>query len=242
MTVLAGSRAASAALVAAIGLAHAHLGRVVSAMTEEQVAEPSRLPGWSRGHDVAHLTELAAAVTRQIEAARAGELVEVYEGGRPARDAAIEARAPASAQAHERSLRRATAEIGVLLASLAPADWDLPVRYRDGVVRTVVQAWWREVEIHTVDLDLGAEPDGWSEAFCAQTVEFLAPRVPAGTTLVLEAPDGWVRELGAGAGSGVRRVVRGERTDLVAWLAGREPVHPVRADDDGALPALDPWP
>ena len=238
MTVVAASRAASAALVTAIGLAHARLGRVVAALTEEQVAEPSRLPGWSRGHVLAHLTELAAAVTRQIEAARAGELVEVYDGGRPARDAAIEARAPESAEGHERSLRRATAGIGVLLASLAPADWDLPVRYRDAVVRTVVQAWYREVEIHTVDLDLGADSDGWSELFCDQTVEFLAPRVRAGTTLVLEASDGWTRELGTGA----RRVVRGARTDLVAWLAGRDPMRPVRTDDGEPLPELDPWP
>jgi len=238
MTVVAASRAANGALVAAIGLAHARLGGVVAALTDAQVAQPSRLPGWSRGHVLAHLTELAAAVTRQIEAARAGELVEVYEGGRPARDAAIEAGAGASAEGHQRSLRRATAGIGVLLTSLVPADWDLPVRYRDGVVRTIVRAWWREVEIHTVDLDLGADSDAWSELFCDQTVEFLAPRAPAGTTLVLEASDGWARELGDGA----RRVLRGERTDLVAWLAGREPVHPVRADDGGALPALDPWP
>ena len=239
MTVAEPVRSTRVELVTAIRRAHTELGAVLGPLTDAQVTAPSRLPGWSRGHVLAHLAGLGSAVTRQVEHARRGEGVELYQGGRPARDAAIEAGAPASAAHHVRTLRQRMARIDTLLAGLTPADWELPVRFRDGVVAAMVLAWWREVEIHLTDLDLGRGSDGWSQEFCDHAIEFLAARVPAGTLLVLESPDGWVRELGAGD----RRVVRGARTDLVAWLAGREPVRPVRFADDGAgLPLLGSWP
>ena len=108
------------------------------------------------------------------------------------------------------------------------------MRYRDGIVLDRVLAWWREVEIHTTDLDLGCSSDSWSERFCDHLVDHLAalPERTPGTCLVLQAP-GWVREVGTGA----PRIVRGQRTDLVAWLAGRNPVRPVSGD----LPLLAPW-
>lgn len=226
------------ALVAAIRRGHERLGGAIEPLTDAQIAEPSRLPGWSRGHVLAHLDGLAAAVARQVVFARRGELVDFYDGGRAARDAAIEVAAPAPASEHIRSLRVATQRLDALLAGLAPADWDRPVRFRDAVVLAVVLAWWREVEIHLTDLGLGPDSGTWSAAFCDHLVEFLAPRVPAGTALVLEAPDGWSRALGAGS----PRTVRGDRSDLAAWLAGRAPVGSVRAADGGDLPRLDPWP
>ena len=239
MTAAGPVRSTRSEVVTAIRRVHTQLGAVLGSLTDAQVAAPSRLPGWSCGHVLAHLAGLGSAVTRQVEHARRGEGVDLYQGGRPARDAAIEAGAPASAAHHARTLRQRMARIDVLLVGLTPADWDLPVRFRDGVVAAMVLAWWREVEIHLTDLGLGPGSDGWSEGFCDRAIEFLAERVPAGTLLVLEAPDGWVRALGAGD----RRVVRGARTDLVAWLAGREPVRPLRSADDGAgLPLLSSWP
>ncbi|RYV49473.1 maleylpyruvate isomerase family mycothiol-dependent enzyme [Pengzhenrongella frigida] len=225
-------------LVVAIRRAHERLGGAIEPLTDAQVGQPSRLPGWSRGHVLAHLDGLAAAIARQIDCARRGELVDFYDGGRPARDAAIEAGASAPAAEHVHALRVATERIDALLAGLAPADWDRPVRFRDGVVLSVALAWWREVEIHLVDLDLGPDSDEWSAELCDHLVDFLATRVPAGSRVVLEAPDGWRRDLGAGAA----RTVRGDRADLTAWLAGREPVRAIRAADGDHLPRLDPWP
>jgi len=225
-------------LVIAIRRAHARLGGAIEPLTDPQVAVPSRLPGWSRGHVLAHLTGVGFAAARQVEFARRGAFVDLYDGGRPARDAAIEAGASAPAAAHVRALRLATERIDALLVGLAPADWDRPVRFRDGVVRDMVLAWWREIEIHLTDLDVGPDSDGWSAGFCNHLADFLAARVAPGTCLVLEAPDGWACELGAGE----PRIVRGACTDLVAWLAGRDPVRPVRAGDGGELPQLGPWP
>ena len=235
-------------LVAAIRRTHERLGGAVEPLTDAQVFAPSRLPGWSRGHVLAHLISLAAAAARQISAAHRGELVDFYDGGRAGRDAEIEAGSTAGAAEQVRALRRATERLDELLAGLAPADWDRPVRFRNEVVFSMALAWWRETEIHLTDLDLGPDSDSWSAELCDHLVDFLAVRAPAGTSLVLRAPDGWARVLAAGAGT--TRVVRGSRTDLVAWLAGRDLVRPVvldTADPDadingGPLPALAPWP
>lgn len=221
-------------LVTAIRSAHARLGGAIEPVTGAQVVAPSRLPGWSRGHVLAHLAGVGGAAARQVGLARRGVLVDLCDGGRPARDAAIEAGARASAAALVVALRIQTERIDELLASLAPADWDRPVPCRDQLVLDRVLAWWREVEVHTTDLDLGCSSDSWSARFCDHLVDHLAalPERTSGTHLVLQAP-GWVREVG----TGTPRIVRGQRTDLVAWLAGRDPVRPV----DGDLPLLAPW-
>ncbi len=226
-------------LVTAILRAHSRLGGAIEPLTDAHVRAPSLLPDWSRGHVLAHISGIGAAAARQLEYARRGEQVDVYDGGRPARDAAIEAAAPAPAADHVHAVHRATERVEQALTALAPADWSRPVRYRDGVVRDMALAWWREIEIHTTDLDLGLDAAGWSGVLCEHLTDFLAERVPAGTRLVLASPDGWERVLGAGA---TPVVVRGSRTDLVAWLAGRKSPQPVRADDGAQLPILDPWP
>jgi maleylpyruvate isomerase len=230
------------ALVTAIRRTHERLGGAVGSLTDAQVLAPSLLPGWSRGHVLAHLISLGAAAARQISAARRGELVDFYDGGRAGRDAAIEAGATALAAEQVRALRQATERIDELLAGLAPVDWDRPVRFRNEDVHAMALAWWRETEIHLTDLDLGPDSDSWPAELCDHLTDFLGSRVPAGTVLVLEAPDGWSRELGQAGGAAAPRVVRGARSDLAAWLAGREPVRPVLDGTGGPLPELGPWP
>ncbi|MFF3768228.1 hypothetical protein ACFYYR_29675 [Streptomyces sp. NPDC001922] len=79
---------------------------------------------------------------------------------------------------------------------------------------------------------------GWSRAFCAHALDFLAPRAPEGGLTLVAADGPEVRGLGAGE----RPVtVRGALADLTAWLAGRVPEGPVDAEP-GPLPGLRPWP
>jgi maleylpyruvate isomerase len=90
---------------------------------------------------------------------------------------------------------------------------------------------WREVGIHTRDLDLG--PVTWSPEFCAHVIDFLSVRVPEGIRLTLDAGDDrWT------IGDGEDVTVTGSPTDLTAWLAGREPEGPITGDK----PELKPWP
>lgn len=132
-------------------------------------------------------------------------------------------------------------------SAVGPKDWRRPVRYRDGDLVTVLLSWWRELEIHTADAELGSGPSGWSREFCAHVLDHLGRRAPEGVALELVAtdrpggPDGsggtgrWVH----GTGEPVR--VRGALTDLAAWLAGREPRGALDFPDSGR-PLLRPWP
>lgn len=216
---------------------------VLGRLTDADVAGPSRLPGWTRGHVLAHLAGVGAGAARQLEHARAGRLVDFYDGGRPGRDAAIEAGAGASADVHARDVLAAALRVESALAALGPQDWAAPTRYRDEPATAVAQVWLRELAIHLVDLDVGIGTDAWSPAVLDQLVRFLAARVPAGLLLVL-VPGAGASRWELGDGEPVR--VHGERADdLVAWLAGREPSAPVTAERDGepvSLPELGPWP
>lgn len=236
------SLASERVLVADIVQLRERLERVLDRLTDEQVTAPSLLPGWTRGHVLAHIAGIGSALARQLERARAHRSVELYDGGRPGRAAAIEAGAGASAEAHARSVRTAALRVEAAIAGLAPTQWELPTNDRGGMVVTAVEAWWRELAVHATDLDLGVTSAAWSPELLDHLVEHLAPCVPEGTFLVLVPDDGASRwEIGQGAE--VR--VHGRASDLVAWLARRGPVGAVTAQAGGAptaLPELGPWP
>ncbi|WP_308012145.1 maleylpyruvate isomerase family mycothiol-dependent enzyme [Actinacidiphila acidipaludis] len=225
-----------AALQSALTAGQDRLRALLPALTEEEVRGPSTLPGWTRGHVLSHIEGVGLALARQARYARRGRLIDVYDGGRPARDAAIEAGHRRSALQFTSALAAALDEVEASWAAVEPGDWERPVRYRDGVLLDAGLAWWRELEIHTVDLELGPSGADWSPEFCAHAVEFLAARVPEGVRLTWSTPDGAPDHT---FGSGAPVAVTGTLTDLVAWLAGRHPRNPPAGDP---LPRLGPWP
>ena len=229
-----------AALQRALAAGQDRLRTLLPALTEEAVRAPSPLPGWSRGHVLSHLEGVGLALARQARYARRGALIEVYDGGRPARDAAIEAGHRRGAPQFTTALAAAMDEVEASWAALGPDDWTRPVRYRDGVLLDAGLAWWRELEIHTVDLDLGPAFADWSPEFCAHVLDFLAVRIPQGVRLTLSAPEsGTDGEPVFAHGSGSPVKVTGTPQDLAAWLAGRHPSAPLAGDP---LPQLGPWP
>ncbi|MFC6090483.1 maleylpyruvate isomerase family mycothiol-dependent enzyme [Saccharothrix lopnurensis] len=207
--------------------AHAGLAVLIGDLTDAGVAEPSALPGWTRGHVLAHVEGVTVAMARQAE--HEGTVVEVYPGGQAARDGAIEAGAGRSADGHRAAIAAAVDRLAAAWAGVR--DWGAPVRYRGGTLVDTASAVWREVEVHARDLDLGAVE--WSPEFCGHTIGFLAARVPDGVRLVLS---GGGREWVLGEGEEFR--LTGSPADLTAWLAGREPAGEVV----GPRPELGPWP
>jgi maleylpyruvate isomerase len=204
--------------ISRVRAAHARIAGLLDGFADEQARADSALPGWSRGHVVTHLAELSRAFVRQAEYARAGRTVEIYDGGRPGRDAAIEAKAGRPAAELRTDLLDAQAALELAWHDLTDADWARPILYRDGVLLDTAFAKWRETEIHAADLDLGYRSTDWSEELCDYLIGFLAPRLPEGVPLTVAA--------------------QGELTDVVAWLAGREPI----GELTGSLPELGPWP
>jgi maleylpyruvate isomerase len=230
-------------LLAALRAAAEGIHHEIGGLGEDSVAAPSELPGWTRGHVLAHLEGISVALARQAELARRNEQADLYDGGKAARDRAIDTGARASAEVHRRRTGAAVDRAVAAFAALGPAEWDLPVRFRDGVVRDAGLALWRELVVHRSDLGTGCTQQEWTAAFCLHLVDFLAPRVPEGQVFVLRPAGGEQIRVGGGSDA---VVLAGRLQDLAAWLAGRPVSHgAVRAEREGRavpLPELGPWP
>lgn len=203
-------------------------------LDDASVTEPSRLPGWTRGHVLAHLSRNADALVNVLE-------------GRPmyvsahARDAGIERDAPRSLDVQLADLRDSAA--GFQAEGAAPADWSRTVELRNGVTDSASRVpfrRWVEVELHHVDLGIGYELEDLPAEFTQREINFLAarfrghPDVPA---LLIEEDDG--RRIPTGRPEGAPITVTGRQAELLGWLSGRRDGSGLSVKD-GVLPALPP--
>ena len=216
---------------------------IAAKLTEQDIKAPSELPGWTRGHVLAHICGIANAMARQLEFAARSESVELYDGGFEGRTRAIDMAAGHSLAEHradvDKSLERAMRAFG----SLDAAGWREPITYRGGVVFDGGLALWRELVMHATDLGTGRGPETWSRPFCEHLFDFLSARVPEGQRFVLQPLGLPGRVIGGG---GKSTVISGMLTDIAAWLAGRTPslgsLRATAAADGVDLPELLPWP
>ena len=212
-------------------------------LTQDDVPAPSELPGWTRGHVLAHLTGIANAMARQLEFAARGETVELYDGAHEGRTKAIEMAAGHSLDEHRSDLDAALDRALRAFDALDDAGWQVPIAYRGGVVLDGGLALWRELVIHASDLGAGPGPETWSRQFCEHLFDFLSARVPEGQRFVLQPLGLQPVTIGAGGRS---TVISGMVTDIAAWLAGREPslgsLRASAAADGVDLPELLAWP
>ncbi|MFF0114710.1 maleylpyruvate isomerase family mycothiol-dependent enzyme [Streptomyces prasinus] len=206
-----------------------------SALDNAAVTKESRLPGWTRGHVLAHLARNADALVNVLE-------------GRPmyvsaaARDADIERDAPRPLDVQLADVRESAARFQE--AGAVPADWSRTVELRNGVTDRADRLpfrRWIEVELHHVDLGIGYELEDLPADFTEREIGFLAARfeghrdVP---TTRLTTPDGRIRTTGGGA-PGDPVTVGGPAAELLGWLAGRRDGSALTVTS-GTLPALPP--
>ncbi|MEV5984238.1 maleylpyruvate isomerase family mycothiol-dependent enzyme [Streptomyces sp. NPDC052051] len=197
-------------------------------------AESSRLPGWTRGHVLAHLARNADALVNVLE-------------GRPmytsaqARDADIERDASRPLDVQLADLRESAARFQA--AGAAPADWTRTVELRNGVTDAAARVpfrRWAEVALHHVDLGIGYELEDLPEEFVLREIDFLAARFSGHKdlpTIGLAATGDQVWTTGGGEGGSV--AVRGAAPELLGWLAGRRDGTALKAGG-GPLPTLPP--
>lgn len=121
------------------------------------VAAPSRLPGWTKGHVLTHVARGGDGHARILVGAAEGQVVTQYEGGPEGRAAEIESGASRPARQQLDDLRRSIWRLESLWATttwegrgIAPSGAEIPLRELP-FLRT------REVAIHHVDLDVGDE-------------------------------------------------------------------------------------
>jgi maleylpyruvate isomerase len=215
----------------------------VDQLEDADLRQPSRLPGWTRGHVLSHIARNADGLVNLVTWARTGVETPMYAGGREGRAAAIEAGSgrhigdlrldlDASAERLLGAFAGLPAEaLGreVAFSSGASAyGWELPL------MRV------REVEIHHVDLDSGYTPAHWSPGFVARTLDQLAPQFRDRgdcPVALLSATDSAGRWQVADDGP----TLSGAGSALLAWLTGRSPGDGLRLDSSGPVPPAPRW-
>jgi maleylpyruvate isomerase len=242
-----------AELALAAAAAHQRMWASASRMTDDSCSAPSLLPGWSRGHVLAHWAGNADGQTRMLQAAMRGEVAAQYPGGDAQRAADIETGAARPVPLILQDVRAAIDRVEDAWRRMPPEAWSQPTGARIGQRPAWKSVWarWRETEIHHVDLDAGYTHDHWPAEF----VSLMLPRVVStlDTRLTDKAAvrvqtDGrqWTMASTAAAASDDPVIVRGPASAVLCWLTGR-PV-PATADLTASrsgqpcpLPQLRPW-
>lgn len=222
--------------VAAVGDATDSLLTALALLDDDALARPSLLPGWSRGHVVAHLARNADALCNVLH-------------GRPmyvsaeSRNADIERDAHRSLATHLDDLSDSADRLEQLFAGLSETDWQRTVELRNGVTDRAASLpfrRWMEVELHHTDLGIGYTVEDCPTVFLDREVANMATRfsehrdIPE--AIELRAEDG--RSWRTGATGDEPVVVVGRIAALVGWLTGRTSGAGLSAS--AALPALPP--
>lgn len=215
-----------------------YLSTAVERLDDGELAGPSRLPGWTRAHVVAHLARNADALINLLTWARTGVETPMYPSVE-SRDADIETSAAAPPSELRADFTASLDRLEHAIATMTDATWDGQVRTRQGRAIPASEVPWmrcREVWVHAVDLDAGCEfaqfPAELAVALLTDACAFAASK-PADVRIVATddpAPDGPRFETTLGAGSST---VRAPLAELLPWVLGRE----TRPD----WPALPAW-
>ncbi|MFI1417913.1 maleylpyruvate isomerase family mycothiol-dependent enzyme [Streptomyces sp. NPDC020731] len=207
----------------------------VAALDNAAVTQSSRLPGWTRGHVLAHLARNADALVNVLEGRP------MYVSGE-ARDADIERDAPRPLDAQLTDVRESAERFRAVGA--APADRSRTVELRNGVTDRAERLpfrRWAEVELHHVDLGIGYELEDLPAEFTEREIDFLAARFAGHQDVpstALATVDGRTWTTGGGADGGPV-AVEGTAADLLGWLAGRRDGTALTVKG-GDLPSLPP--
>lgn len=223
---------------AEVAEATARMIATVAKLTDGDLRKPSRLPGWTRGHVVAHLARNADSVWNLLEWARCGVEIPQYPSNE-VRDAGVAANSGRPAAELLAEVELSAERLAIQIRTMSPSAWRATVRARSGWAHP---AWytlnrrWREVEAHHADLDAGYTYADWSPTYVRWEL--------TDTLRALELDGG----LAAGRVSandmdvdvlvGTGPEINGPGHELLGWLTGR-------SDGSGLgrpLPAAPGWP
>lgn len=229
------------ALAPEVDLATARLLATVEMMSPATMAEPSLMPGWTRGHVLSHLARNADSLRNQLTWARTGVETLAYASPQ-ARVDGIEAGAYRPLDVQIEDLRTASAALAADFASMPAAAWPV-VLGGAGVAAKTVWRRLREVEVHHVDLGLGYTPADWPAAFTFHLLNEVVhdrPRANGSLPCVRIRADELAHTLQLGDGEPSVTVSGGAR-DLAAWMSGRSTGSSLHVSPAGSLPELSNW-
>lgn len=223
-----------------IARADSALVRTVDALSDEDLAAPSLLGGWTRAHVVAHLVLNGEGLERIVSGLRNEAMPTMYDSDE-ARDADIDELAGADPGELRERLLGATNRFERALGTLV--ETDRHVRFertpggREISVGSLPLMRLREVEIHNCDLDAGYGPTDWSESFAVILVDSMATKAYAAPFRLLARDLARTWQLGGSEGG---PVVCGDAATLGWWLTGRGTGEGL-SSDGGDLPRIEAW-
>lgn len=223
--------------------------QAIHALSDDDVAGPSLLPGWSRATLIAHVSGNAQAFARAIAGATSGGDTRMYDS-REQRNAQIEE----YARLHPAELRALSDASAASLVEawdgLTPEQWSLSFTNGQGnpmPLAGTVKGRTREVWVHLVDLDAGPTfadvPADIADAVLHEVwASWTARGTDAGLAISTQAADGAPLTLGAAEAPGVT-LVTGSLAAVAGWATGRtrEGVTAVSASGPAPLPAAPDW-
>jgi len=147
--------------------------RTVDGFSDDDVRQPSLLPGWTRGHVLTHLARGAGALGNLLEWARTGVPIEAY-ASQQARDEAIEQGAGRSAAELRVDVTTAAEKFRAAAVTLPEDAWERQVRALNYPEFPAFQLLVRrlvEIELHHVDLGAGYGPGDWPGRFAGMELD-----------------------------------------------------------------------
>ncbi|GIF72645.1 maleylpyruvate isomerase family mycothiol-dependent enzyme [Asanoa siamensis] len=225
------------ALMAEVDRATDRLIATAAAFDDAAVAAPSLLPGWTRGHVLAHVARNADGMRNLLTWARTGVVTLQYEPGQ--READIEAYASRPAAEHLDDLRASAAAYSAAAASLTPEQWTTTLDVPGHPQSAAFGVWrrLREVEVHHVDLGAAYGASDWPDWFGHRLLHEVVSDLDSSVPLVLQ-PAGAGHPLVVGADG---PVISGSACALAAWLTGRSSGADLSVSPSGPLPTLPTW-
>ena len=154
-------------VLAQIDAATERLLSTVRGFTDTDVRAPSLLPGWTRGHVLAHLVGGAGALRNLLDSARTGVALAAY-ASQQARDEAIEAGSRRDAATLLGEVAAAAGQFRAAAVAMPKGAWERDVRAPNGAAIPAAQLLERrlvEIELHHPDLDAGYGPADWPRSF-----------------------------------------------------------------------------
>lgn len=149
--------------IAACRTSHRVLLASLAPLSDDDFRGPSLLPGYSRGHVVAHIANKAKAHVVILGGPAAGEVRHLHPDGYDPDLAADRAAAVRPAGELRSDLAQCFELLEATWDALDETFWDRPAMMVAGLrtMREVVSHHHRNVEVHHVDLDIGHRPSDW---------------------------------------------------------------------------------
>ena len=154
------------ALLAICRESHRRFLDSVMQLDDDALRRPSRLPGWSRGHVVAHVVNKASAHVVLFGGPARGEVRHLYPPGHD-QDAAAAAGSGRSRDEFAAALREAFVRLEDAWDRLPEPHWAAMATMTAGerTLAEVVSHHLRNVEVHHVDLGAGYQAADWPALF-----------------------------------------------------------------------------